>query len=248
MKTNQRGPTRPFRSLRRRNMMLTKRMGMTVAFALAATLVASPVQAQRGLGMVRSGGPNLGRSLEIALEHQEELGLTGDQLAQLQEMKAIIDQDLNPLSEEIKALREGVRAGDVDRSEGIRQLQELQGQFLSLSAPLRGRVAEILTVEQHNRLQPLVWQTRPGRAGARAFQGRMGRGGFGPGMRGGRGGAGFRQGFYGQGRVPALGFRGAPRGRGFRPPAGRARFFRRGGGIGPTAPQPDSGVLDPPGF
>ncbi|MFC1659965.1 hypothetical protein ACFL3S_00685 [Gemmatimonadota bacterium] len=224
--------------------MLKRNGAIAVALALTGALAANPVQAQRGVGIGGAGGPNLGRSLEIALEHQEELGLTGDQLAQLEEMKGIIDQDLNPLADEIKALRESIRAGDADRGEAFRQLQDLQGRFLSASAPLRGRVEEILTVEQHKTLQPLVWQGRPGRAGGRAFQG-QGRwgGGVARPIRGSRGGFGLRQGFDGQGRVPALGFRRAPRGSRLGRPRSRMRFFRRGGGVDSLIPPPAPGVL-----
>jgi hypothetical protein len=191
----------------------------------------------------------MGRSLEIALEHQEDLGLSGDQIAQLTEMKAVIDQDLNPLSEEIKILREGIRSGEVDREDGMRQMQELQGRFLTASAPLRGRVQEIFTVEQHQKLQPLVWQGRPGVGRGGVVQGKGG-GGVGRRgqMRGSRGGVGLRQGFHGQGRTPALGFRGGPpRLQRMRPGRG-AGPIRGGRGIGDAEPPEGPGVLLPSGF
>jgi hypothetical protein len=108
--------------------------------------------------------------------------------------------------------------------------------LITASAPLKGRVQEILTVEQHNKLQPMVRQDRPGvgRAGAlrgggaRAFRGRGGRMGA-PGQRHGiRGGVGIRWGGSGQGSFLP------PRARGARPGVGSrsARPYRRGRGIG----------------
>ena len=229
--------------------MLTRNGKMALALTLAGALAAGPLQAQRGPGSRGEGGPNLGRSPEVALEHQEDLGLSGDQVAQLTEMKTVIDQNLKPLSEEIKALREGVRAGELDREEGLRQMQELQGRFLTASAPLRGRVQGILTVEQHRKLQPLVRQGRPGvgREGTVQGQGR-GRAGMRGQMRGSRGGVGLRQGFYGQGRAPALGFRGGPpRVQLLRPGRG-AGPIRGGRRIGAAEPSEAPGVLPAAGF
>jgi len=139
---------------------------------LAFTVVAMPLQAQRGQGFrgqaIRGqGGPNLGQSLVVALDHQGELNLTQDQLAQLQELKALIDGDVTAFVEEMSVVREGLRGGSMDRAEGVRQLQALRGELMTASAPLRGRVPEILTVEQHNKLQPMVWQ---GRAPAPGFR------------------------------------------------------------------------------
>lgn len=188
------------------------------ALILALGLAVVPVEAQRGPGMggralLGPGGPNFGSSLQVALEHQGELGLTQDQVAQLEELKAIIDEDVAGLVEEIKATREGIRNGDIARDEGFREMEALRGKLITASAPLRGRVQEILTVEQHNELRPLVRQTRlgVGRGQARGMAGQP---------RGMLGGAGPRMRFPGQGRGPALGFRRASpnlRPRGWRP-------------------------------
>ncbi len=233
--------------------------GLVLAVAVAVGLAASPLQAQRGAGMrgqmagpnmagPNMAGPNMGLSLDILLENQENLDLTGDQLRELESLKATMDGQVAPLAEEMTVLREQIWAGEVDRSEGFRQLQALRGEFLTASAPLQGRVQEILTVEQHRLLQAEVWQNRPGmgRAGAAfqgrggAFQGRggafQGRGGMGMTrgqLRGSRGGCVPRHGFNGQGRAPAFGFRQAA-------PRAPVRFrndtvpnLRRGGGLEP---------------
>ena len=96
------------------------------------------------------------------MENQEELELNEDQVAQLQELKRVLDEDVAGLAEEMKLLREQIRGGEVDRDEGIRQMDALRGELITASAPLRGRVQEILTVDQHTRLQPMVRQGRPG--------------------------------------------------------------------------------------
>jgi len=158
--------------------MLKKRMlGAVLVVGLGVSL--APLHAQRGLGPMGQPGPNMGRSLDLALEHQGQLGLTGDQVSRLSELKAAMDRDVLPLADEMKALRESIRAGEVDRAEGFRQREALRGELITATAPLRGRVQEILTVEQHKKLQAIVWQGRPGL---------------------GRGGPGFRQGFRGPGR------------------------------------------------
>jgi len=180
----------------------------------------------------------------VAIEHQEELELSGEQVAQLQEMKSLVDGEIAGLTEEMNTLQEGIRAGDLDRADGFRQMDALRGELITASAPLRGRVQEILTVDQHNRLQPMVWEGRPrsGRGGAAqggrgvnmnprrggAFRG-QGRGASVRGNpRGGRGGVAARPMVRGQAQAPLA--RGQGRGvrssRGLRAPA----YFRRGTG------------------
>jgi hypothetical protein len=201
----------------------------------------------------------MGRSLELALENQEKLELNQDQVAQLQELKNVIDEDVAGLGEEMKLLRERIRGGEVARDEGMRQMEALRGQLITVSAPLRGRVQEILTAEQHARLQPMARQARPGmgrvgmgrvgvpRGGVTAFGGRgsgagvpaqslRGRNG-GVGVQGrflgNRAGGGLQQGFYGQGRGMVDANPGALRGIRARQAPRPAGYFRggRGGGI-----------------
>jgi hypothetical protein len=188
--------------------MRMKREFLTLGLALAVGFGAAPLQAQRGGGFRGpAAGPRAGRSIEAILENQEALGLTQEQLAEVQDIQKVLEADVLPRAEEIKALRDQIRAGEIDRDEGLRQLQALRGEMMTASAPLRGRVQEILTVEQHSRLQETMWESRPGRGSGGAFQGR-GRGRMPRGqVRGSRGGLAPRQGWNGQGRGPALGFR-----------------------------------------
>ncbi len=179
-----------------------------------------PLQAQRGQGfrgrgVGGQGGPNLGHSLELALDHQEQLDLTEDQVAQLQGLKATIDGDVAGLGEEMKALRESIRAGEVEREEGVRQMEALRGELITASAPLRGRVQEILTVKQHNQLQPVVQRSRPGGGRAGTFQG-----------------AGRGRAFQGGGH-PSVKGRGMDRGMSTRMTR-RTPFFRKGPGRDPA--------------
>jgi Spy/CpxP family protein refolding chaperone len=199
-------------------MMATKRL-VGLALVVGVGVFGAPLEAQRGPGgWVAGPGPHMGRSLEVALEHQAELGLTQDQIARLTEIHAALDRDVFPLTESMKALRESIWAGEMDRAEGFRQMEALRGELIMTSAPLMGRVQEILTADQHRRLQVMMRQLRPGfgAEGVAPF-GRL-RGGAmapmapGPGgrawLRGGRGGAGVQPGFRGPGRLHQRWWRG----------------------------------------
>jgi hypothetical protein len=226
------------------------------AAVLALGLATQPLEAQRGRGVrgpgaPGTGGPFLGQSVNIALENQGQLQLNEDQVAQLQDMKAILDGQVAELTAEMKTLRESIKNGDVEWDEGQRQMGVLRGELISASSPLQGRVREILTVEQHSKLQPLVWQNRPGLGRGAAIQGQgrasfrgRGIGGRGMGQPGGTRGLMNRwPGSNQQGRVPAVGFRrGAPRmkmglmGR-------RAPLFRRGIRGTPPGPGGNGGLF-----
>jgi Spy/CpxP family protein refolding chaperone len=208
------------------------RIGLALALGLGVT--ALPLEAQRGMrggagmGAAEPGaGPNVGRSLEIALENREALELDGEQVSRLQEVQGHMDAEVTPLAEEMRTLRSELWDGDVDRDEGLRRMQELRGRLLVATAPVRGRVQEILTVEQHRELQALVRQERP--AWGRGRGGGTGGGGMGMAPRGGalrgpvgRTGPGMRR-----GGMAAPGRAGAFRGRaaGFRGPGGGMACF-----------------------
>lgn len=211
--------------------MRIKGGGMVLALGLAVGLAVAPAEAQRGPGFRgQAAGPFAGQSLNVLLENQEAIGLNGDQVAQLNEMKVIMDREVTPLAEEMRAIRDQIRAGDLDRAEGFRKLEDVRGKMISAAAPLRGRVQEILTVQQHRRLQGMVWQNRPGAGrGGPPAAGRGGR--FAPGRGGGW--QGRSRGFRGAAGRGAFGFNRGQRG--FPGPRdGRlGPAFRRGGGIGP---------------
>lgn len=175
-------------------------LGTAMAVVLSVAVV--PVQGQRGQGIrgpgVRgAGGPFFGQSVNVALENQEALGLSQEQVQELTGFKGVLDGQMATLVEDMKVLQEGIRNGDVDRDEGGRQLTAMRGELMTASAPLQGRIQEVLTVEQHNKLQPLVQQGRPayGRTGVQGARG----GAAYQGQRGGRGMPG--QGVVNSGRM-----------------------------------------------
>lgn len=156
------------------------------ALIVAVAVAALPLHGQRGQGPrgPRAGGqrgPNLGHSLELALENQEDLGIGREQEAQLLELKSVLDGEIAGLVEEMTRLQESFHAGTLERNAAIRETQAARGKLITAAAPLRGRIQEILTVEQHNKLQLLARRARPGivRAGPRI-------GGAGPGIGGAR--------------------------------------------------------------
>ena len=219
--------------------MTRKMTGIGWVIALVAAGWAAPAEAQRGPGPGFQAGPNMGRSLELALENSEPMELTADQLSQLQELKTILDGEVLPLAEEMKNLREQIWAGDVPRAEGFRQMETLRGELITASAPLRGRVQEILTVAQHGRLQALVWQERPGR-GRGAALGGMGAGRAGIAPMAGRGGV--------RGFQPGMGARGLQRPmRGIRGGVGPG-WGGRGWGAGAPLPPGGGELLPSEGF
>jgi len=223
------------------------------ALIIALGAFAGQVEAQRGFGGRGGGfqdpaGPNLGNSVRVAIEHQEDLGLSGEQVAQLQEMESVLESEIAGLVEEMNTLREGIRSGDLDREEGFRQMDALRGELITASAPLKGRVQEILTVDQHRKLQPIVWEGRPGlgRAGAAL-------GGQGVGVTPRAGGAFQGRGFQPRAQMAPRGMRGGvavrpmARGQGLGVRSSRAprtpAYYRRGIGGDPAGQQGEEGNL-----
>lgn len=156
------------------------------------------LEAQPRRGPWAGGGPFVGQAVEKALENQQKLGLTRDQVSQLQELKRILDTQVTPLAEEMKTLREKIRSGQVERNEGLREMQALAGRLMEAAAPLRGRMPEILTEAQHRQLREILRAERPAGRGGLGLGPRMMRWGWGG--RGGAWGPAFRGGFGWQGR------------------------------------------------
>ena len=225
--------------------MSAMKSGLVMVLALAVSGAAYPLSAQRGIaggGLGLYGlGPRLGQNVEFALQYQADLGLTGEQIASLQELQVGIQQDVEPREAEIEALRSQIVAGEVNQTDGLVQLQQLLGQFQTAAAPYRTGVTTILTADQHLRLQDIMWSTGGVQGqylgGAGYGQGQyLGRAGVGLGVgrgmvRGaGRGvglgaGRGVARGGRFQQRLPARG-----RHRMMRVPLHRNRIIRRGGG------------------
>ncbi len=202
----------------------------------------------------------MGKSLEVVLEKQEELGLSQDQMTQLQELKGILDTEVVPVIDEMAGVRKMIQEGELDRAEGLRQMEALRGLMITNAAPVQGRVQQILNVEQHRLLQSAVRQGRPraGRAGVGGVRGAMGGRGMGQaqssriGARGRAGGGnpGVR-GLPGQRRIgqgAALGYRGLKPGVSATAGRGSARGHRRGLGSQSFLGNRGNGGLSPGGF
>ena len=208
-------------------MSMTKRC-VGVFLAMALTGGGSTLAAQQGLGGGRGLGvyglgPRLGENIELALEFQEQLGLSVEQVAALQEIQVLILQDVAPLEAEIDDLRGRMMSGEVVSLEGVSQLQDLRTRYQAVATPYRTGVATILTAEQHRQLQGLMFNTR---LGERAYWGGA-TWGYGRGVGWGAGWGGFGRGrSVGLRRGPGLGFPGGV-GRGVW--RGTGRGLRRGG-------------------
>ncbi len=199
------------------------RCALVMALALALSGGGHLLSAQQGLGGQGLGlygiGPRLGENVELALEFQDLLGLSAEQVGSLEALRNGIRQDVDPLGAEITDLRARLMAGEVSRVDGLVQLQDFLVQFQAAAEPYRIQVETLLTPAQHGALQGIMLETRPlqGRALGAAGMGMGWNPGFssGQGMWLGRGaGPGYGRGAamgFGRGGGPGLG-RGAVRG------------------------------------
>jgi len=139
--------------------------GLVMLVALAVSGGGHPISAQQGYGGGGLGlygvGPRLGENVTLALEFQDQLGLSQNQVASLQLLQAGILQDVAPLEAEIDGVRASILAGEVSFVDGLALLQGLRGEFQAASAPYRVEVDAVLTPPQHQTLQDIMWETRP---------------------------------------------------------------------------------------
>ena len=222
---------------------------LVVFLTLFLVVGAEGLSAQRGLGGGGLGlygfGPRLGENVALALELRGELGLSGEQVAALEDLGAGILLDVEPIEMEIEALRSQILTGGVTDRDGLLQLQSLLADYDVIADPYRSGIASILTVDQHLTLQAAMFDTRPYLGQPYLGQGALGVGvGYGRGIAYGRGGGyGFGYGARpAYGRGAAVGFRGnmalgvrggvgmgaGRAGRGFRRVSSpRGRWYRR---------------------
>ncbi len=204
------------------------RCALVMALVLALAGGGHLLSAQQGLGGQGLGlygvGPRLGENVELALEFQDLLGLSPEQVGSLEALQNGIRQDVEPLEAEIAFLRAGLMNGEVSRVDGLVQLQDFLIQFQAAAEPYRVQVENILTPAQHGALQGIMLETRPlqGRALGAAGWGM----GWNPGFSSGQGVWLGRGAGRGLGRGAAMGF-----GRGGGPGLGRG-FVRGGRGRG----------------
>lgn len=181
---------------------------LTLALSLTLAGPASAQWAAAGGGLRVYGlGPRLGENIHLALQNRDVLGLSSNQIAQLEDLQAGLEREVTPVEQEIDALRAGIRGGDVAYAEGQARLEDLLVRFETLAEPYRAGVAETLTPEQHATLQRMLYDSRPyvGRGYGRQSYG------YGYGYGAGYGaGYGYRPGWgagRGPGRWPARGGR-----------------------------------------
>lgn len=133
---------------------------------LFLALITTPVQAQRGWGGSGLGlygfGPRLGENIALALELEEELGLTRDQIQALRDLDSRIQQDVAPILGEIDGLRGEILDGTASGRQGLLEMERLFLEFETAAEPFRAEVAAILTPDQHRQLQAAMFDTRPG--------------------------------------------------------------------------------------
>jgi hypothetical protein len=144
--------------------MITAKRCLAVILFLAVAGGAESLTAQRALGGGGLGlmglGPRLGENVDMALQHQDQLGLSAEQVAALQEIRAGIQRDVEPLQGLMDNLRGGILRGEVARPQGWNQLQELWAEYDVAAGPYRTGVASVLSATQHQALQQLMFATR----------------------------------------------------------------------------------------
>ena len=154
-------------------------MNTTVGTLLAALLVAVPTAAQRP----GPGAP----PIERALERRDSLGLSGEQVQQLEALRTEMREENTALRDQMRELRDDTLG---DRGAVRDRMAEFRTQARELREGQRGRFDDILSQEQRDRLGELMRRSgarRPDGRGQRGARGRGFRPGAGPGL-GGTGG------------------------------------------------------------
>jgi Spy/CpxP family protein refolding chaperone len=181
---------------------------LTSGVAILATVMAlSPVSvdAQRGPRGPRGLGPGMrGQGVEAIMRLRERLGLSEDQIQQLDQIRQESVQRRTAHRAEMEELRSRVMAGQMEAAE-LRQLaQERQEAAQGTREAQRERVEAVLTDDQKAELENLRSEARAFQRGRRSVirgrgvrgpRGGMGWGG--PGMNG----RGPRPGMRGRGRI-----------------------------------------------
>ena len=159
-------------------------MNMTMGTVVAALLLAVPAAAQRpgpgspdGPGRARGrdvgGAPPLERSVGLALEGRDSLGLSGEQVQQLEALRTEIRDETTALRDQMRELREEALG---DRGAVRERMAEFQERARELREGQRGRFDDILSQEQRDRLGELMRRSGPRRPDGRGRGGARGRG------------------------------------------------------------------------
>jgi hypothetical protein len=136
---------------------------------MAALWVAGPLAAQRpgrpgmGPGMnavpARGEGPGLERLITLALERRDSLGITSEQVAGLEALRAEVERGNTALRERMEAAR-GDSAGD--RRAARERMRGVVESTRAEREAQRERFEQLLSQEQRDLLRPML---RGGRAG-----------------------------------------------------------------------------------
>ena len=174
-------------------------MKMMMGPLLAALLLALPVAAQRpgpgspggpARGQVRGvgGAPPIERAIGIALERRDSLRLSGEQVQQLEALRTDIQEENADLRDQMQELREEAVG---DRGALRERMEDFRAKVRELGEGQQGRLDDILSQDQRDRLGELMRRSRPLRPDDRGWRARdrglrsgVGRfGGGGPEMR-----------------------------------------------------------------
>ncbi len=169
--------------------------------ATVMTLAPLSADAQRGPRGPRGFAPGVrGQGVEMIMRLRQRLGLSEEQIQQLDEIRQEAVQRRTARQAEMEELRSSVRAGQMEAAELRELVQQRQEAAEGIRAAERERVEAVLTEDQKAELENLRSQARAFQRGRQSVMG--GRGFRGPrdGMR--PGGPGMR------GRAPQRGIRG----------------------------------------
>jgi len=182
-----------------------KKSGL-IALSVLFTLGAAGLNAQEPVQERQHAGLRRGPSTEALLSSREELGLTDDQVAALEALRAEGVQRRSSEAAELAELRSQLAAGQIRRSELMAFHEERAEAREALQAQHRERVEGVLDADQLARVEQFRLEAdafRRGRASARGERGMRGSRGDGNGWQGAPGGGpGSGRGWDRQGRGP----------------------------------------------
>jgi hypothetical protein len=127
-------------------------------------------------------GPGLERMVDLATENRADLGLTEDQLQELQSLQREFQEVSSQAYQAREEAREKLRSGELSREE-MRSLRSEESQaFRGVAEGFHRRIQGILTQPQRDQLTGIMIRSGRGGAGGRPA-------GRGPGARSRRGGS-----------------------------------------------------------
>lgn len=121
------------------------------------------------------GGAGLERAMNLLEANRSELGLTDEQMAQLEALAADLDVATEGVRRDQAALTAEIQSGAVSPEDARERRRQLAEEGRAAVEPFHERFEAILTEDQHEELRSLMRASmRGGRGGGMAF--RSGRG------------------------------------------------------------------------